>query len=78
MKLANIQDVLERMQLKSMVGVGDNSSIESAIVSATSMVESILRTPVEYASRIDYFDNTRGRYDTYEPSTLILTQKYLI
>ena len=77
MKLANVNDVLERMKLQNMVGVGNTDSIESALESATSMLESVLRTPLALTSRIDYFDNTLGLYESFTPSTLALTQRYL-
>ena len=77
MKLATVEDVLARMQLQNMVGVGNTASIESALDSATPMIESIIRTTIALASRIDYFDNTRGLYETFSPSTIILTQRYL-
>ncbi len=77
MILADVNDVLERMNLQNMVGVGNTDSVQSSLESATTMIESILRTKLFYKTRIDYFNNTLGLYDTFTPYTLFLTQRHL-
>lgn len=78
MKLATAAEVLARANVSSTVGASSTATVESALEAATSVVASILQTPVEAAERIDYFDYSPSRYqNSFVPITLKLTQRFV-
>lgn len=77
MRLAKAEDVINRLNLQGTVGTANAGSIESALEAATSIVESILRTSLRESERIDYFDYAVGRFSSFHPFTLWLSQGYL-
>lgn len=77
MKLTTADKVLARMNLTGTIGSSNPTSVDSALDAATPMIESIIRTPLKAASRKDYFDYSLGRYDTFKPFHLWLSQAFV-
>ena len=78
MKLATAAEVLARGNVSSTVAASNTQAVDSALEAATSVVASILQTPIEAAERIDYFDYLPSRYQQYyDPMVLKLTQRFL-
>lgn len=61
MKLATIQDVLDRMNLSGNL-VNNPTAIASALDGATTLVESILQTSLAASEQIDYFSVSYSSY----------------
>ena len=79
MRLATEKDVLDRMNLSQMSSPGTNtvSSVRSALDGATSHIESILRTPIQYSTKIDYFSVGYSGYSGSVGYDLWLSQRYV-
>ncbi len=78
MKLATADEVLTRANVSSTVGASSTATVESALEAATTVVASILQTPLESAERIEYFDYNPSRYQgTFQPFKLKLTQRFV-
>ena len=77
MKLAKEEDVIARLNLGGTLTVSNPQAVSSALEAATSLVESILRTSLKEATRIDFFDYSGSKYGTFHPFSIYTTQGYL-
>lgn len=77
MKLATSDKVFARMNLANSLGSTNTSGVDSALEAATIAIESILRTSLKASNVKDYFDYSLGRYSTFSPFTLWLSQRFV-
>jgi len=76
-KLATAVEVQTRLNKLGSIGCSDSGVMESALEGATTLIESIIRTSLKAQDRIDYYDYSIGRYDTFKPFNLWLSQGFV-
>lgn len=77
MKLATIDEVLERLNISKSMAASSTGAIDSALEAATFHLESILRTDLSESQRIDYFSYLPSKFDKPFRTRLWLSQRFV-